>query len=73
MKKAIKEIIKWIVRGAIYIWFKIFYGAEIKGLENIPKEGALIFCGNHRSYLDPPFNGCYSQKRFEVFSKRRTL
>ena len=44
MKKAIKEIIKWIVRGAIYIWFKIFYGAEIKGLENIPKEGALIFC-----------------------------
>ena len=54
MKKKIKEIIKWIVRGAIYIWCKIYYRAEINGLENIPKEGALIFCGNHRSYLDPP-------------------
>lgn len=54
MKKAIKTIIKWIVRGAIYLWCKIYYRAEIIGLENVPKEGAVIFCGNHRSYLDPP-------------------
>ena len=54
MKKAFKEVIKWIGRGAIYIWCKIYYRAEIKGLENIPKEGPLIFCGNHRTYLDPP-------------------
>ena len=50
-----KAIIKWIVRGAIYIWCKIYYRAEIKGLENIPKEGPLIFCGNHRTYLDPMY------------------
>lgn len=49
-----KKIIKWIVKGAIYLWCKIYYRAEIKGLENIPKEGSVIFCGNHRSYLDPP-------------------
>ena len=54
MKKIIKEIIKWIVRGAIYIWFKLVYRIKIIGLENIPKEGPLIFCGNHRSYIDPP-------------------
>lgn len=54
MKKKLKSIIKWIVRGAIYIWCKIYYRAEIIGLENIPKEGPLIFCGNHRTYLDPP-------------------
>ena len=54
MKKAFKEVIKWIVRGAIYIWCRIYYRAEINGLENIPKEGPLIFCGNHRTYLDPP-------------------
>ncbi|MBR3001963.1 MAG: 1-acyl-sn-glycerol-3-phosphate acyltransferase [Clostridia bacterium] len=54
MKKFFKSIIKWIVRGAIYIWCKIYYRAEILGLENIPKDGALIFAGNHRSYLDPP-------------------
>ena len=54
MKKDFKEVVKWIVRGAIYIWCRIYYRAEINGLENIPKEGPLIFCGNHRTYLDPP-------------------
>ena len=54
MKKTFKEVIKWIVRGAIYIWCKIYYRAQINGLENIPKEGPIIFCGNHRTYLDPP-------------------
>lgn len=54
MKRIFKEIIKWIVRSAIYIWFKIVYRVEIRGVENVPKEGSLIFCGNHRSYLDPP-------------------
>lgn len=54
MEKRINAIIKWIVRGAIYIWCKVYYRAEILGLENVPKEGPVIFCGNHRTYLDPP-------------------
>lgn len=49
-----KRITKWVVRGAIYIWCKVYYRAEIIGLENIPKEEPVIFCGNHRSFLDPP-------------------
>ena len=40
MKKFFKGIVKFIVRGAIYVWCKIYYRAEIKGLENVPKEGA---------------------------------
>ena len=62
IKKIFKAIIKWIVRGAIYIWFKIFYRAKIEGLENIPKEGPVIFCGNHRSYLDPPLMVCTAKR-----------
>ena len=54
MKKIIKSIIKSIAKGVVYLWFKIYYRLEIKGLENIPKEGSVIFCANHRSYLDPP-------------------
>ncbi|MCI8636868.1 MAG: 1-acyl-sn-glycerol-3-phosphate acyltransferase [Clostridia bacterium] len=54
MKNAIRVVIKKIVRGAIYLWCKIYYKAEVRGLENIPKDGPLIFCGNHRTYLDPP-------------------
>lgn len=54
MKEFIKKIIRVIVRTAIFIFCKIVYRAEIIGKENVPKEGPLIFCGNHRSYLDPP-------------------
>ena len=39
MKKAIKSIIKWIVRGAIYFWCKIYYKAEI--IASIPTNEAI--------------------------------
>ena len=52
--KVIREIRKAIVRGAIFIYCKIVYRAKITGTENIPKNGAVLFCANHRSYLDAP-------------------
>ena len=30
------------------------YRLKVTGQENRPKEGPVIYCGNHRSYLDPP-------------------
>lgn len=69
MKKVIKPIIKWIVRGAIYIWCKIYYRVEIKGLENVPKEGPIIFCGNHRTYLDPPLIVCTAKRDMRFLAK----
>ena len=69
VKKFLKGIIKWIVRGALYIWFKIFYGAKIEGLENVPKEGPVIFCGNHRSYLDPPLMVVTAKRDMKFLAK----
>ena len=39
------------ILGPIYKWY---YNPKIIGKENIPKEGALIFCGNHKSFFDAP-------------------
>ncbi|MBS5857508.1 MAG: lysophospholipid acyltransferase family protein [Clostridia bacterium] len=69
MKKFLKNIIKSIVRGAIYIWCKVYYRAEIIGLENIPKEGPLIFCGNHRTYLDPPLMVATAKRDMKFLAK----
>lgn len=69
MKKIGKATIKWMVRGAIYLWCKIYYRAEIIGLENIPKEGAVIFCGNHRSYLDPPLMVATAKRDMRFLAK----
>ena len=54
MKNIFKSIGRGIVKGAIWIYCKIVYRFEVIGKENIPKEGAVIICGNHRSFLDPP-------------------
>lgn len=54
MKNIFKLIGRGIVKGAIWIYCKIVYRFEVIGKENIPKEGAAIICGNHRSFLDPP-------------------
>ena len=50
----LKKIGRGIVKGAIYGYCKIVYRVRIIGKENIPQDGAILFCGNHRTYLDPP-------------------
>ena len=42
-----------ISRFIAYYFFRPFFLREIKGVENIPKEGCII-ASNHVSYLDPP-------------------
>ena len=50
----LKKIGRVVVRTAIFTYCKIVYRIKTVGKENIPADGALIFCGNHRTYLDPP-------------------
>lgn len=69
LKSGIKEVIKFIVRGALYIWFKLVYRLEINGLENVPKEGPIIFCGNHRSYIDPPLIVATAKRDMKFLAK----
>lgn len=70
LRQTIKNCIKVIVKGAIFAWCKIYYRAEIVGTENIPKEGALIFCGNHRTYLDPPLIVVTGKRDMRFLSKQ---
>lgn len=69
MKNFLKSIMKSIVRRAIYIWCKLYYRAEIIGIENIPKDEPLIFCGNHRSYLDPPLMVATAKRDVKFLAK----
>lgn len=54
MKNVLKAIERGIVKGSIWIYCKVVYRFKLVGKENIPKEGPVIICGNHRSFLDPP-------------------
>lgn len=54
--KFIEKIIRVIVRTVIRIFFVVVYRVKVIGTENIPKDKKqpLIYCGNHRTYKDPP-------------------
>ena len=70
MKKFFKGIVKFIVRGALYWWFRIYNRAKIIGLENVPKEGPIIFCGNHRTYVDPPLMVATAKRDMRFLAKK---
>lgn len=54
MRGFFKKIVRGIVKGALYAYCKIVYRFELIGTQNIPKDGPIIICGNHRSFVDPP-------------------
>ena len=70
MKKFFKKVIRGIVKGAIFCWAKIHNSAKIIGTENIPKEGALIFVGNHKTYLDPPLIATTGKRMMHFLAKK---
>lgn len=54
MKKIFYKIIRVVCKSVIFAYCKIVYKVKIIGKENIPKTGPVIFCGNHKTFLDPP-------------------
>lgn len=53
MKQLFINMRRSFVKTVITLYTKIIYRTKVIGKENIPLEGPLIYCGNHRSYLDP--------------------
>ena len=45
-------MVRKIVKGLANILCHIIYRFDVKGLENIPKEGAAVICANHIHLLD---------------------
>lgn len=48
------------------------YRIETIGLENVPKEGGVLLCANHKSNLDPPVIGI-TMKRPVIFMAKAEL
>lgn len=53
MDNILKPIGRGFVRTVIRCYCKVLYRYKVVGKENIPKEGKVIICGNHKSFLDP--------------------
>ena len=58
-----------IASGLLRVIFVTVFRARAYGVENIPREGALIMACNHLSYLDPPAL-CFSPRRISFMAKK---
>ncbi|MDK2799924.1 MAG: 1-acyl-sn-glycerol-3-phosphate acyltransferase [Clostridiales bacterium] len=59
------NIVKFLIKIIAIILLKI----EIKGIQNIPKEGPCILCFNHISTLDPPVAGVFMPRQLTFMAK----
>ena len=66
----IKKPIRGFIKGAILLYLKIVYRLKVVGKENVPKKGALIFCGNHRSLLNAPIIVSSAPRHMRFFAKK---
>ena len=69
MIKIEKNIIKKFINGVLRIYCKLLYRIEINGLENVPKEGAVILCANHVSLLDAVLINCFTPRKTRYLAK----
>ena len=51
-------------------FMSILYEVELVGVENVPKEGAIIVCSNHLSNFDPILLGAFLPRHIYFMAKR---
>jgi len=62
-----------IVRGIAWLLLKLFWQMKVEGIENIPKEGALIIASNHVSYLDPAVLAASINRKIYFITKKEAF
>ncbi|QFT89422.1 1-acyl-sn-glycerol-3-phosphate acyltransferase [Bacillus sp. THAF10] len=52
---------------------KPLYRIKVEGLENVPKDGAVLLCANHIDNLDPPVVGITSPRTVHFMAKEEVF
>jgi glycerol-3-phosphate dehydrogenase (NAD(P)+) len=51
--KGVNPLVYWLVRGFLQPFFHLYFRLSRIGREHVPESGPVIYCSNHRSFLDP--------------------
>lgn len=67
--KILRKISRGIVIVVLNIVFRTVYRMKVIGVKNIPKDGPYIFCGNHKTYMDPPAIAVTNRRKMSFLAK----
>jgi len=60
----------WFVWRLVRTIFQVVFRLKVRGLENIPPEGAFIVACNHVSYADPPLTAISIRRPIHFMAKK---
>jgi len=67
----------YFAKGVLWFLFRLVYRMRVSGVENIPREGAFLLCGNHIHIFDGPVLLAFTPRKValmgkqEIFQKNR--
>jgi 1-acyl-sn-glycerol-3-phosphate acyltransferase len=60
----------WLVRACLQPVFHVYFRMSRVGREHVPSSGGVIFCSNHRSFLDPFVIGTIARRPLYYVAKQ---
>lgn len=57
------------IRNIVWVVYRLIFRFEITGTENIPEDGGVILCGNHRSNNDAIFLAVCQKRQIAFMGK----
>ena len=68
--RGVNPLVYWLVRAFLQPFFHLYFRLSRIGREHVPESGGVIFCSNHRSFLDPFVIGTITRRPIYYVAKR---
>jgi glycerol-3-phosphate dehydrogenase (NAD(P)+) len=68
--KGVNPLVYWLVRALVQPFFHLYFRLSRIGREHVPESGPVIYCSNHRSFLDPFVIGTIARRPLYYIAKQ---
>jgi glycerol-3-phosphate dehydrogenase (NAD(P)+) len=68
--KGVNPLVYWLVRAILQPFFHLYFRLSRIGREHVPESGPVIYCANHRSFLDPFVIGTIARRPMYYVAKQ---
>src|SRR5688500_2315016 len=68
--KGVNPLVYWLLRALLQPFFHLYFRLSRIGREHVPEHGPVIYCSNHRSFLDPFVIGTIARRPLYYVAKQ---